>query len=490
MSIRLRFTLLLTLLGLALFVGYAFIAYRGEERDLRESTEREVRTLGRSLEIALGNALRDRQRQDIYDTLAALDALGPSVEVHVHDAGGTTIAHSRGAVVDDQIEALVRRTTAAGEMLTYDEGKSRILFAAPLVTDQNYPLGAFVLVRPLDDLDADLGRTKWRLLLTLAAFVAATMLTGVVLGTLYVQRPVARVLEGLRHVRRGDADAQVPAATRMDEIGALVAEFNAMVVALDAARLRVDQEVEARLRLERGLRDVDKMVTIAQLSAGLAHEIGSPLQVLSGRGAALVERSSDPEARRLAEIVVAQTERITRIVEQLLSFGRRRLPQIARVDLGQPVRAVLDLLEREGRRGGVALRFEQDQGDHMIDGDADQLQQVVLNLVKNALAATPAGGTVTVRIESGPLGEPPRDAVRLQVRDTGPGIPLEVQPRLFEPFFTTRSAEGGTGLGLAVVRAIVGEHHAAIDLRSTPGAGAEFTVAFPRPAVAHPGEAA
>ncbi|MCE9577008.1 MAG: HAMP domain-containing histidine kinase [Deltaproteobacteria bacterium] len=473
MSIRLRLTALLTLLGLALFVGYALIAYRGEERDLRTSTEREVRTLGRALEIALGNALRDRQRMDIDETLAALDAIRPAVEVHVHDAEGATIALSENAIVDRQIEAMVSAAGTSGTAtLVTDPDHSRIIYAAPLVGDDGAALGAFALVRPLDDLDADLARTKWRLVLTMAAFVIATMFAGVLLGTLYVKRPVARVLEGIRHVRQGDTDARVP-STRKDEIGALVDEFNAMVVALDVARQRVEQEVEARLRLERGLRDVDKMVTIAQLSAGLAHEIGSPLQVLSGRGQALVERSADPEARRLAEIVVAQTERITKIVEQLLSFGRRRAPQIARCDLAQPIRAVLDLLEREVRRGGVTLRFEPDGGDHMIDGDADQLQQVTLNLVKNALAATPRGGVVTVRVAR------QDDRVQLIVEDNGSGIAPEIQARLFEPFFTTRSAEGGTGLGLAVVRAIVLEHGGAIDVHSTPGQGATFTITFP-----------
>jgi signal transduction histidine kinase len=134
---------------------------------------------------------------------------------------------------------------------------------------------------------------------------------------------------------------------------------------------------------------------------------------------------------------------------------------------------VLELLDGEARRRGVLLALERGPGDHAISGDADQLQQIALNLVRNALAATPRGGRITVRIEAG--GDPP--AVRLVVRDTGPGIPREMQGRLFEPFFTTRAAEGGTGLGLAVVRAIVTEHGGTIAARSD--GGAEFTVSFP-----------
>jgi signal transduction histidine kinase len=478
MSIRLRFTTLLTVLGLALLVGYSIIAYRGEQDDLRASTEREVRLLGRSLEIALGNALRDRQQRDIDETFAALEGLAPAVDLDVHDAAGDTIAHSEGASVDAEIEALVARARITRtELLQFDpaDGPRRILYAAPLLSDDGTPLGTFALVRPLDDLDADLARTRWRLFATLGAFLVLTSLAGFALGTLYIRRPVARVLDGIRHVRGGDLRSRVSAA-HDDEIGALVAEFNAMVAALDLARQRIEREVEARMRVERGLRDVDKMITIAQLSAGLAHEIGSPLQVLSGRAQALLDDSDDPQVRRQAQILVEQTDRITGIVEQLLSFGRSRPPRIARCDLAQPVRAVLDLLDGEALRSDIHLVLEQDGHDHRIDGDADQLQQVALNLIRNALSVTPANGTVTVRIEGG------GDGVRLRVRDTGPGIAAEIRPRLFEPFFTTRSAQGGTGLGLAVVRAIVTEHGGTIAVESAPAHGAEFTVTFP-PAV-------
>jgi len=130
-------------------------------------------------------------------------------------------------------------------------------------------------------------------------------------------------------------------------------------------------------------------------------------------------------------------------------------------------------LDGEIRRKGVAIELTTDGADHTIDADEDQLQQIVLNLVRNALAATPSAGRITVRIEAVPAaGE-----VWLVVRDTGPGIPPALADRLFEPFFTTRAAEGGTGLGLAVVRAIVREHGGAITASSSEGA--EFTVRFP-----------
>ncbi len=471
MSIRLRFTITLTLLGVLLFGGYALVSYRGEIDDLHISTEREILALGRSLATSVGNALRDRQRADVDQTLRALEPLEPRIRIHVHDIAGHEIAHTVGATVDDGIEAGVRRAAqSGGELVDFED--RRVVFYAPLLGEDGKPLGAIAVARSLEDLDADLARTRLRLIVVVLAFVFGTLATGVVLGTIYVSRPLATVLDGIAHVRDGDFKSRI-AVPRHDEIGALVDEFNTMVVALAEARTRVEQETEARLRLERGLQGVDKMVTIGQLSAGLAHEIGSPLQVLSGRASALLEKSTDPEAKRQAQILIEQCERITKIVEQLLSFGRRKPAVIAPCDVDKPVQGVLELLGGEARRKGVALAFEQDQASHRIDADADQLQQVVLNLVKNALAATPKGGRITVRVEG------TGDLVRLIVRDTGTGIPAEMVPRLFEPFFTTRAQEGGTGLGLAVVRAIAIEHHATIDVSSPPGQGAELVVTFP-----------
>jgi signal transduction histidine kinase len=474
-SIRLRFTLALTGVGIVLFGAYALWMYRSEREDLRAAATHELRIIGRSLQSSIGAALRDAQRADAERQLATLEALAPNLDIHVHDVAGTPVMHSRGAILDPTLEAIVARAAdSRTEQVILDppDDPRRLIFAGPL-TAHGEVLGAVAVARPTDDLAADLARTRTRLWLTALAFVVATMITGLVLGTLYVTRPIARLLGGVRTVREGDFRTRVEPG-RNDEIGELVAEFNTMIAALAELRTRIVDEVEARAHLERGLERVDKLVTIGQLSAGLAHEIGSPLQVLAGR-AALLGEHVDPEVRRQAGLLVAQCDRITRVVEQLLSFGRRKPSQIGACDLVTPVRAVLELLAAEARRANVALALELGDGPYAIVGDPDQLQQVALNLLRNAMHATPAGGKITVRVER-VLG-----GVQLAVRDTGPGIDAETQARLFEPFFTTRASQGGTGLGLAVVRAIVNEHRAKIDVHSELGRGAEFVITFPLP---------
>ncbi|HWU89586.1 MAG TPA: HAMP domain-containing sensor histidine kinase [Kofleriaceae bacterium] len=479
MSIRFRFTLALTVVGVVLFGLYGLLAYRSEREDLRAAATREIGIIGRSLEVSLGNALRDRQRADIEEMLTILEAFAPNMDIHVFDPGGHPIARSHGAAGDDELERFAARSIAArGELIAFDppDEPARLVFVAPLTADDGAALGSVAISRPVDDLAAALARTRERLLVTVVGFLLATMAAGLALGTLLVTRPIARLLDGMRHVREGDFRARVRPGHH-DEIGRLVDEFNAMIGALAEERSRAEAEAEARARLERGLQRVDKLVTIGQLSAGLAHEIGSPLQVLSGRATALAAHA-DPEVRRQAEQLVTQCDRITRVVEQLLSFGRRKAAAVALCDLVEPVRVVIDLLAGEARRRGIALAMDVGDRPYQIEGDRDQIQQVTLNLVKNALAATPSGGTIAVRIDR--AGE----LVRLCVRDSGAGIGPEIQARLFEPFFTTRASEGGTGLGLAVVRAIADEHRARIEVHSQPGRGAEFVVSFPaRPEV-------
>jgi signal transduction histidine kinase len=474
MSIRLRFTLALSGIGLVLFGAYAVWSFRSERQDLEAAAVSELRLLGRSLETALGNSLRDRQSADIHEMLANIEVLAPKLDIHIYDPEGRLLARSSGATSDAVLEQRIQDVSRSrAESIAFEPAQSprRLIFTAPLTADDEQLLGGVAIVRTTDDLVADLTRTRTRLFIALVAFVLGTLGAGLGLGTLYVSRPIARLVQGVRQVREGDFRARITPG-RADEMGQLVEEFNAMIAALARSRERIEAESEARSRLEAGLQRVDKLVTIGELSAGVAHEIGSPLQVLSGRASTLLDHP-DEEVRRQAGLLVAQCERITHVVEQLLSFGRRKSPAIVACDLLRPITSVIDLLSGEARRRGISLRLDRDAGPHEISGDPDQIQQIALNLVRNALVATPQGGSIVVSVTRRD------DRVLLAVRDTGPGIDASLHERIFEPFFTTRAAEGGTGLGLAVVRAIAREHHATIEVRSSPGEGTELVVSFP-----------
>jgi signal transduction histidine kinase len=439
-----------------------------------------MRLLGRSLQVGIENALRDSQHDDIKETLLKLEKIDPSLHILIFDTHGSLRAASEDSPPVEPPSAFGSSIAVRFEPANEPE---RLILAVRLTDDTGTPFGSLVAVRPLIDVKRDLEATRRSIILSVAAFVALTWVIGALLGRVFITTPLTRLAAAMDRVRTGDLTSTLSAHQR-DEAGALAAQFNAMITDLREARMHLEQESDARGRMQRGLEEANKLITIGQLSAGLAHEIGSPLQILHGRASALLARAHDPDqTRKNAEILIAQAERITGIVEQLLKFARRPAAQIVSLDLVATVKTVLDLIEIEARRRHIRLTFSCTPDHLELQGDPNQIQQVVLNLLTNAFAATARGGTVSVRVERGVMSEadtePGEPSARLIVEDDGCGIPSDIQKLLFEPFFTTRHHTGGTGLGLAVVKAIVTEHRGAISVRSQPGQGATFTIDLP-----------
>jgi two-component system, NtrC family, sensor histidine kinase HydH len=481
--VLLKMGLALSAAGLLLFGLYGLIALRAERGERYRSIRREVRLLGRSLRVAVENALRDRQLADVKEVLSTIEQVDASVDAAAYDAAGALIAASDTPPHLSQEERdVLSQAFSRQRTFVHLEPKAhpRRLFLAMPLEDQS---GTLALIRPLEDLRENLRQARRRILYSVVLFVLVSSALSLALGAFYVSRPLTGLVDAIRRVRGGDLDATL-AVPRRDEFGDLAAEFNDMVAELRRARQRIERETESREQLQHSLQQADKLITVGQLSAGLAHEIGSPLQVLSGRIRALLEHPDDAaETTRIGKILLSQSDRIARIVDQLVRFSRHGPAHIAPIDAVAAVREVLDLLEVEGRRRGVALTVEAASDLPALQADSDRLQQVVFNLVRNAIAATPRGGAVRVRMSLGELEVPSGGAaspsLRLAVEDSGTGIDATVHANLFEPFFTTRRADGGTGLGLAVVKSIVNEHGGSVSAESLDGAGSRFTVELP-----------
>ncbi len=448
-----------------------------EEEELRGAFERDLRLLGRSLQVAFENALRDRQAEDVEETLRALERIEPSVDIHVYDRHGRSIATSTGAAPRP------RPSRAAGAAVRYleDERPAVAELVLPLAVRPGEEEATLVVVRPLADMVADLYATRWRVITSVAAFVVVVVVLTMLLTHWWIGAPLARMIAHMRRVRAGDLSPS-PTPQRGDEVGATLREFETLVRDLGEARRRLEAEAEARRRLELALREVDKLATVGQLAAGLAHEIGSPLQILGGRIAALEAKAEDPaETRRLARILRQQSERITRIVARMMGVARRPLAAPRTLDPVPPVRTVVELLEGEARRKGVTLSLEIGACVPELRVDADSIQQLALNLLRNALDATEAGGAIRIRLDSTRMSlSDGREiaAVRMTVRDDGHGMSAEAREHAFEPFFTTR-APRGTGLGLAVVKGIVDEYQGRIECESSEGEGTTLTIELP-----------
>lgn len=481
-----RISLAIGFAVLSILTVSGFEQFRREERDLRAVAEQELRVLGTVVEIAVANAIRDAQFADVYETLDSLQRIDATLRIGITDTQGVPLIAGRAApsLPSDGANAsandwrdLLPGAVAEGVAQQRSvlralgpEGRSALLLVQPLRADgSTQPFGALVLTRSLRDLGRDLRITQLAWLASLVVAGLAVLWIGRVAGRHLVTAPLASLGAAMREVRDGDGAVRV-AAHNHDEVGALITEFNAMVQAVAEARQRLEVEIEARNTLERGLLHVDKLVTVGQLASGLAHEIGSPLQVLHGRASSLRDAVHEPvEVQRQAAILVTQTERIIRIVEQLLSFGRRLPLTTAPHDLSRVVGEMVEFIEPTAKRRGVDVSFEHDTGLPLVLVDADRMQQVTLNLLTNALRATERGGWVRVTLRY-------HTQVTITVADSGCGIAPALLPRLFDPFFTTASSEGGAGLGLAVARSIVLEHGGTIEVESHEGRGSAFTV--------------
>jgi PAS domain S-box-containing protein len=234
------------------------------------------------------------------------------------------------------------------------------------------------------------------------------------------------------------------------------------------------RDITARKRAEQEMQRADRLALVGQLAAGLAHEIGTPLNIIAGNAELLRQ---DLLAQNLAvvelETIVAQADRITHLMERLLAFARAKEQQTEPVPLHAPLSRALQLMEPRFRREAITVVVEVPAELPLVWGVSDQLEQVFLNLIVNAWHAMPTGGTVTIRAR-------PTDDRQVQIafQDTGCGMSPEALTRAFEPFYSTKGDQG-TGLGLAICRQIVDNHRGTIHLDSTPGAGTTVTITLP-----------
>ena len=328
--------------------------------------------------------------------------------------------------------------------------------------------------------------TVLRGVVTTAVLVALCTGVAMVIGVLFVGRPVRRLVEQARRVGQGDLSPRLRLRQR-DEIGQLADEMNAMCDRLSETRERLESETAARMAALEQLRHADRLTTVGKLAAGLAHEIGTPLNVITGYAQLIAdEYSDDSGAHRNAGIVAQQAERVAAIIRQLLDFARRRSPNPSRQDLCALAHDTTSLLGTLAHKHQVSLVLETPDEPVWTRADPGQMKQALTNLIVNGIQSMPEGGTVTVTVAerrgtppAGVDGQPGNYPC-LEVRDQGSGISRDDLDRVFEPFFTTKEVGEGTGLGLSVSYGIVREHGGWIAVDSTPGTGSRFSIFLPR----------
>ncbi|MEQ1655653.1 MAG: PAS domain S-box protein [Nitrospira sp.] len=234
------------------------------------------------------------------------------------------------------------------------------------------------------------------------------------------------------------------------------------------------RDISERKRLQDRLRKTERIAELGTVASGMAHEIGTPMNVILGRAEYLMDRVTDETVKKGLQTIVAQVERITRVMNQLLAFARRKPPERGPLVLRDVIENSVEMFQERLAKNRVQVEMQLDEGCPKVQADADQMNQVLINLIMNAVHAMPEGGQLRIGMAQADT------MVKLTVEDTGHGIPPEVIARVFDPFFTTKEFGKGTGLGLTVVKGIIEEHHGSIAAESLEGKGTTFTILLPK----------
>jgi signal transduction histidine kinase len=457
-----------------------------------------------------------RQGRDIADALAA--GLEPIVPLNAQEAMEARVAWSLAEGGPFRLEAvvwpghrpnnswagLVEEATAAnapvGRLFSVEGRAPFFAMAIPLHNaapdNPARQVVAFLgMIRDGGYIDEEVAATARRMAPLLAGGV---LIFGVIIYLLLmssVVNPLRRLVDAIDAVAKGDLSRAV-LPERDDEVGSLANRFNAMTNYLREAREEEARANAARLALETRLRHSEKLATMGQMAAEIAHEVGTPLNVIGGRARSLAKRSGDPaEVVKNSEIITTQVDRITRIIRQVLDFSRKSRPTLTQVDVGKIMHEALEFMDETLRRRKVTHELRAQPDLPLIPGDPDEIQQVCLNLVMNAVHAMPEGGALhvvvdrVVRRKEGLEMSHPQQYLLLQISDTGAGIPPADRDKIFEAFFTTKDTGEGTGLGLAVSKGIVKDHDGWIEVDGRPQGGAVFRVFLPAGAPASDDEA-
>jgi signal transduction histidine kinase len=421
--------------------------------------------------------LGELKNQSLAD-LTVLDVDGVYVE--------TTLVIPEGGPETLQVDPNMVASNDVSRTLDIElYGRSYMAVISPLIIRQQ-EMGILSVVLPANYIVSTMATSRNVFSLIFSLGTVATIVIGYVLAQ-SIAKPILKLRSISQAVASGDLD-QSSGFKRADEIGELASAFDTMTIKLrerteEAARLyaetvkRNEELAEANEKLQKTqaqLIQSEKLASVGQLTAGIVHDVKNPLAVIKGLAEELHEEFGlDPTTREQLNTIRQSATKANTIVTDLLKFARQSTPDLHRRDMRETIHSSLRLTEYLTRKGGVEVVVDMPDDPVMVTYDAQQIEQVLINLISNAVHAMKGGGTLRVN-----LGQADR-ALAIAVQDTGTGIARENLARIFDPFFTTKPEGEGTGLGLSVSYGIVSNHGGKIDVESKLGWGTTFTILLP-----------
>ena len=492
LSLRARLLLLVAIVVAAVIGIEGFLEIRmferGGQKDLLDAATATAEAVADELSLRRS----PHNAADIHALLRDFLIASPTVRdiaAFMRDGDTLVLLDRTSAGVPDDVLPVARRALDQRQPVATGEGRLRFV-AVPVVRDSQ-AIGAVTVTTSFASLEQLSARgrrvTLW---FALPAIGVLTLLVDLLARRL-VHRPIAAIRETMKRAGAGEIGVRAP-IDRPDEMGAVADGLNRMLASLEQfhadLRARVD-EATAGLReknaelvdsyqrvlmLREALARAEQMAALGQMAANMAHQIGTPLNLVSGYVQLMIHdaRAAGDPLQRL-ETIQIQIGRVVAAVRAMLDYARRPTIQPQTVDIAQLIEQISEISRPALRAANVDVRLKVDSDLPSIQADPVQLELALLNLVSNALDAMPRGGQLQIAASRDGTG------VRLTVSDTGAGIPPDVLPRVFEPWVTTKPAGRGTGLGLSITREVVVSHGGSIAVRSEPGRGTVFTLDLP-----------
>lgn len=470
----------ISLLVAGIFI-YTSFNVRHQQDMLIDSARESTELLLHTVESSIYNTMHLGNVQDVGSILSMVGQHNQLV--------GVRIFHPHGIILRSSVPSEVGRSVSADDYKIYQSPKNYSIFNAPPhgeVLAMVKPIyneaachachGSKARVIGVLNINYSLNRTKMQMIDASRIFVfssiAITVFLAITISFLllrFVKNPLDNMADTMLKVEKGDFAVRINYKGK-DEIGRLIGSFNSMVDRLDVAQKELEQ-----LHFQQ-LERADRLASIGEMAAGIAHEIKNPLAGISAAVTIIKDdmEREDPRGAILGE-VIDQVKRLDKTVNDLLFFGKPSLPELTCVDINTILATTLKFASQHNGGVNIERRIELQSDLPPVFADDKQMQQVFLNIVLNAYQAMPSGGLLG--ITSSRIFRNDIEYVRVDISDTGSGIPPQILEKIFTPFYTTKAQ--GTGLGLPICNKLVKLHKGDIRVTSDDVAGTIFTVELP-----------
>ncbi|WP_027330468.1 sensor histidine kinase [Marinimicrobium agarilyticum] len=443
------------------------------EQAAEEGMEEEIELIARSIRRPLSYALENGHMETLRRTVTSAGDIGRVYGVYVYDENGERITAqgpSQVQVPDFKAADLASR---GSEQSAFEEidGEAIFSYFMPLSDSGGQINGLLQVTRRGSDFVQQIRAFRTQAI----AVLSGSALLVLLLVWVGYQRAIGRHIQGMGSgmalVASGDRGHRLT-TQGPTELRYLAQGINRMLDSIVASEREISTRREREYQLKNQLYQAEKLAAIGRFAAGVAHELGTPLSVADGKAQRALRKLPEEQAPPLQDIR-QQLQRMERIIRQLMDFARPVTPERREIRLHEMIQSSLQQVEGERQKEGVTLETRPpDQRCPPINADRLRLEQALINLLRNGIQATP-GGRVRLSWHC------TADQAHLIVEDDGPGIDESIRSQLLEPFVTTKPVGVGTGLGLAVVNAVITEHGGRIDIGTSELGGARFDLDLP-----------